>query len=41
MTFSSGLTAAQPCGALGTVFGRADALLYAAKNGGRNVLHAA
>lgn len=41
VTFSAGLTAAQPGESLGTVFGRADALLYAAKNGGRNVLHAA
>lgn len=41
VTFSAGLTAAQPGEILGTVFGRADALLYAAKNGGRNVLHTA
>jgi len=41
VTFSAGLTAAQPGEMLGTVFGRADALLYAAKDGGRNVLHAA
>ena len=41
VTFSAGLTAAQPGESLGTVFGRADALLYAAKDGGRNVLHAA
>lgn len=41
VTFSAGLTAAQPGEILGTVFGRADALLYAAKNGGRNLLRAA
>lgn len=41
VTFSAGLTAAQPGEILGTVFGRADALLYAAKNGGRNALHTA
>ena len=41
VTFSAGLTAAQPGESLGTVFGRADALLYAAKDGGRNMLHAA
>ena len=41
VTFSAGLTAAQPGEPLGTVFGRADALLYAAKDGGRNMLHTA
>lgn len=41
VTFSAGLTAARPGESLGTVFGRADALLYAAKDGGRNALHAA
>ncbi|MEG3145603.1 GGDEF domain-containing protein [Sphingomonas sp. RT2P30] len=41
VTFSAGLTTAQPGENLGTVFGRADALLYAAKDGGRNLLRAA
>jgi diguanylate cyclase len=41
VTFSAGLTAAQAGEKLGTVFGRADALLYAAKDSGRNVLRAA
>jgi len=41
VTFSAGLTAVQPGETLGAVFGRADALLYAAKDGGRNVLHTA
>jgi len=41
VTFSAGLTAAQPGETLGTVFGRADALLYAAKDGGRNLLRTA
>jgi diguanylate cyclase len=41
VTFSAGLTAAQPGEMLGTVLGRADVLLYAAKDAGRNLLHAA
>ena len=36
MTFSAGLTMAEPGEGLGAVFGRADGLLYAAKDGGRN-----
>ena len=38
VTFSGGVTIAAPGESLGTVFGRADALLYAAKDGGRNQL---
>lgn len=38
VTFSAGLTAGAAGESLGTVFGRADMLLYAAKNGGRNRL---
>jgi diguanylate cyclase len=38
VTFSAGLTAAAPGEPLGAAFGRADALLYAAKNAGRNQL---
>ena len=36
VTFSAGLTDAVPGESLGTTFGRADRLLYAAKAGGRN-----
>lgn len=36
VTFSAGLTEAEPGETLGTVFARADKLLYAAKDGGRN-----
>jgi diguanylate cyclase len=36
VTFSAGVTQAQPYECLGAVFGRADKLLYAAKDGGRN-----
>lgn len=36
VTFSAGVTAAQPGEFLGAVFGRADKLLYAAKDNGRN-----
>jgi diguanylate cyclase len=36
VTFSAGLTQAAPGEQLGTVFGRADTLLYAAKHAGRN-----
>jgi diguanylate cyclase len=40
VTFSAGLTQAAPGEQLGTVFGRADALLYAAKHAGRNSIRA-
>lgn len=36
VTFSAGMTAAEGGETLGAVFGRADRLLYAAKDGGRN-----
>jgi diguanylate cyclase len=39
VTFSAGVTQAQPYECLGAVFGRADKLLYAAKDGGRNQIH--
>jgi len=39
ITFSAGLSAAQPGDGLSTVFHRADRLLYAAKTAGRNRLH--
>jgi diguanylate cyclase len=39
VTFSAGLTAAREEECLGTVFGRADKLLYAAKHAGRNQVH--
>lgn len=38
VTFSAGLTCGSAGESLGTVFGRADALLYAAKHAGRNRL---
>lgn len=38
VTFSAGLTCAEQGEGLGTVFGRADKLLYAAKDAGRNQL---
>lgn len=38
VTFSAGLTAMKDRESLGTVFGRADRLLYLAKNAGRNQL---
>jgi diguanylate cyclase len=38
VTFSAGLTQGEPGDSLGTVFGRADKLLYAAKDSGRNRL---
>lgn len=41
VTFSGGLTEAEPGEVLGAVFGRADKLLYAAKDGGRNRIYAA
>ncbi len=41
VTFSAGLTKAEPGESLGAVFGRADSLLYVAKDGGRNLLKAA
>ncbi|MCM8730980.1 diguanylate cyclase [Hephaestia sp. GCM10023244] len=41
ITFSAGLTLAGAGEALGTVLGRADRLLYAAKAAGRNRVHAA
>ncbi len=40
VTFSAGLTQAAPGEQLGTVFGRADTLLYAAKHAGRNSISA-
>ncbi|BCA59826.1 GGDEF domain-containing protein [Sphingomonas sp. HMP6] len=40
VTFSGGLTEAEPGEVLGAVFGRADKLLYAAKDGGRNRVYA-
>lgn len=40
ITFSAGVTQVAPDEPLGTVFGRADRLLYAAKNAGRNQLYA-
>ena len=40
VTFSAGITHAEPGEALGAVFGRADKLLYAAKDGGRNQMRA-
>jgi diguanylate cyclase len=39
VTFSAGVTQARPYECLGTVFGRADKLLYAAKDSGRNQIH--
>lgn len=39
VTFSGGLTPAEPGEPLGTVFGRADILLYGAKDAGRNRVH--
>lgn len=39
VTFSAGVTQARPYEGLGAVFGRADKLLYAAKDGGRNQIH--
>ncbi len=41
VTFSGGITQGQPGEILGAVFGRADKLLYAAKDDGRNRLRAA
>lgn len=41
VTFSGGVTEAEPGEGLGAVFGRADKLLYAAKDGGRNRVYAA
>ena len=41
VTFSGGVTEAEPGEVLGAVFGRADKLLYAAKDGGRNRIYAA
>ncbi|WP_404373153.1 GGDEF domain-containing protein [Sphingomonas sp. MMS24-J45] len=41
VTFSGGLTEAEPGEVQGAVFGRADKLLYAAKDGGRNRIYAA
>jgi diguanylate cyclase len=41
VTFSAGLSQARQGEVLGTVFARADALLYAAKNGGRNLVRTA
>ena len=41
VTFSGGVTEADPGEVLGAVFGRADKLLYAAKDGGRNRVYAA
>ena len=41
VTFSAGITQARPDESLGAVFGRADKLLYAAKDGGRNQIHRA
>ncbi|MEP9359114.1 GGDEF domain-containing protein [Sphingomonas sp. KR3-1] len=38
ITFSAGLSAAEPGEVFGTVFHRADQLCYAAKNGGRNCI---
>lgn len=40
VTFSAGMTQAAPGEQLGTVFGRADTLLYAAKRAGRNSVRA-
>jgi diguanylate cyclase len=40
VTFSAGLSRARPDDVLGAVFGRADKLLYAAKDGGRNQIKA-
>ena len=40
VTFSGGVTRAEAGEVLGAVFGRADKLLYAAKDGGRNRIHA-
>jgi diguanylate cyclase len=40
VTFSAGFTQAAPGEQLGTVFGRADRLLYAAKHAGRNSIGA-
>ena len=39
VTFSAGVTRAQPCEVLGAAFGRADKLLYAAKDAGRNQIY--
>ena len=36
VTFSAGIAETEPGASLGSVFGRADALLYRAKNDGRN-----
>ena len=41
VTFSACITQARPDESLGAVFGRADKLLYAAKDGGRNQIHRA
>ena len=41
VTFSGGITQAERDEFLGAVFGRADKLLYAAKDGGRNQVHTA
>ncbi|MEG3176973.1 hypothetical protein U1872_12090 [Sphingomonas sp. RB3P16] len=41
VTFSAGLSPAVPGELLGSVFGRADKLLYAAKDAGRNRMCAA
>ncbi len=41
VTFSGGVTEAEPGEVQGAVFGRADKLLYAAKDGGRNRIYAA
>jgi diguanylate cyclase len=39
ITFSAGISAADPGDGFGTVFHRADQLCYAAKNAGRNCIH--
>ncbi len=41
VTFSAGITESQPGEFLGAVFGRADKMLYAAKDNGRNRIHRA